>query len=363
MERYQISGRQFFFIIFAAVVSLIIFSLPTQLIPEVKQDLWLSMVIGVLIDIYVAYILYWLGRKYAGQSLVQYSRTVLGPIGKVFGLIFVLFFFLVILSTMWLFCKFLSTALLPKAPAMLFSITMTLVVSWAAYLGLESIARMTQIISVIILIASLLLILFSIQELRLDYLLPQLENGVAPAIKAAKYPASWFGICIVMGMLMPHLINPKQALKLKVSAVLLGALVMTVTFLCSLALLGPYLASRIDFPIYYFSRTLRVTFFERIDVLMLLIYISGAFITFSALYFAASEGAAQLFGSRSHRRWVLGSSIIVVAVPLLPASNNASFAAFYFDKVFPLLGLLIEGGFTTLIFAVALIRHYVERSK
>ncbi|XID93723.1 endospore germination permease [Paenibacillaceae bacterium WGS1546] len=357
MKQNQISDVQFFLIIFVSVTSLTFFSIPTQLIPDVKQDLWMSMAIGAVIDIYVAYILYWLGRKYPGQSLIEYSRTVLGPIGNLFGFIFVLFFFLVIVSSMWLFSKFLSTALMPESPGIMFSATMTLAIGWAAYQGVETIAKLAQIIAVLILAASVLLILFSIRELNFHYLLPQFENGIGPAVQGAVYPASWFGICIVMAMLMPHLINQKRTFKTKISAVLLGALVMTVTFLCCIAVIGPSMASRIDFPIYLFTRTLHVAFIERFDILLMLIYISGAFITFATLCYAASSGAAQLFGTRSHRGWVKGFAIFFIASPLIPSSNNASFAFLYFDFWFPLYALLIEGGITTLIFIVAFIKH------
>ncbi|MFS0726505.1 GerAB/ArcD/ProY family transporter [Paenibacillus sp. 1P07SE] len=356
MKQYQISDIQFFLIIFVSVTSLTFFSIPTQLIPEVKQDLWLSMAIGAVIDIYVAYILFWLGRKYPGQSLIEYSRSVLGPIGNVFGFIFVLFFFLVIVSSMWLFSKFLSTALMPETPGIMFSATMTLAISWTAYHGLESIAKMAQIISMLILGASILLILLSIRQVNLHFLLPQFENGLGPAIKGAGFTASWFGICIVMAMLMPFMRNQERTFKMKISAVLLGTLVMTMTFLCCLTVLGPYMASQIDFPIYYFSRTLHLTFIERFDILLMLIYISGAFITFSTLYYAASLGAAQLFGTRSHHGWVKGFAIFFIASPLIPMSNNASIASQYFDFWFPLFALLIEGGITTIIFIVAFIK-------
>ncbi|MBB6672941.1 GerAB/ArcD/ProY family transporter [Cohnella nanjingensis] len=359
----KISDLQFFFIIFVSVASLTYFSIPTQLVPKARQDLWLSMAIGAAVDIYVAYILHWLGRKYPGQSLIQYSRTVLGPIGTLFGFIFVLFFLIVIVSAMWLFCKFLSTTLMPDTPGIIFSATMTLATGWAAYHGLESIARLAQFISVLILSASVLLILFSIRELNLHYLLPPFENGVGPAIKGAVYPASWFGICIVIGMLMPHLANPKRTFKMKASAVLLGAFVMTVTFLCSMAVIGPYMASRIDYPIYMFSRIIHLAFFERFDILLMLIYISGTFITFSTLYYGAAVGAAQLFGTRTHRNWVKAFAIFFVASPLLPFSNNASYAFLFFDKWFPLFGLLIEGGITTLIFVAALAKDRIERRR
>ncbi|MDF2714782.1 MAG: spore germination protein [Paenibacillus sp.] len=155
MKLTRISDYQFFFIIFVSVTSLTFFSVPLQLVSKVKQDLWLSMAIGTAVDIYVAAILAWLGNAYPGQSLVQYPSAVLGKAGKLVGVIFLSFFVGVIVSSLWIFSDFLARALMPETPRFLFSATMTLCAGWAAHKGLETIARLAQLIGAVILIVSI----------------------------------------------------------------------------------------------------------------------------------------------------------------------------------------------------------------
>lgn len=350
----QISDRQFFFIIFVSITSLTFFSVPTLLIPKVKQDLWLSMALGTVIDIYVAYILFWLGRKYSGQSLVEYSSTVLGKIGKLFGLMYVLFFIGVIILSVWIFSNFLTTTLEPETPSFVFVLTITIAAGWAAYNGLETIGRLSEMIAILILLAAAFMFLFSIPEVNLKYLLPQFENGLWPAVKSSVYPGSWFGICIMMGMLMPHHNNPKNTFKVKASAVLLGSAIMTLLLLYTVAIIGPEMATRLYYPIYEFSRIIHPNFLERIDVLLMLIYISGAFISISILYYVASEGAAQLFHIGTHRQWIVPFGILVVVIPGLPFENIA-LAYKFFNNLFPAYALVIEGGLTSFIFITAFI--------
>lgn len=166
-----------FFIIFVSIASLTFFSVPTLLIPKVKQDLWLSMVIGTAVDIYVAYVLYWLGLKYDGQSLVEYSSSILGKAGKLFALIFVLFFLVIVILSVWIFSNFLAITLEPETPTMVFVLSITLIAGWAAYNGLETIGRLSEIIAFLILLAAVFMFLFSIPEVNLKHLSPQFEDG------------------------------------------------------------------------------------------------------------------------------------------------------------------------------------------
>ncbi|MBD2869858.1 GerAB/ArcD/ProY family transporter [Paenibacillus arenilitoris] len=358
MNKDLISDRQFFMLIFVSITSLTYFSVPTMLVPAVKQDLWLSMVIGTVIDIYVAYLLAWLGRAYPGQSLVQYSVTILGKAGYALGFIFILFFAVVICLSLFIFSNFLSSTLLVGTPLIVLTSTMAVAAGWAAYNGIETIARLAEIISVLILLVSVAGVLISIPQLELSNLLPQLENGAWPAVKASVYPASWFGVCILMGMVMPHHNNPKRTFKLKASAVLLGASIMTLWLLNSIAALGQEVVGRLYYPVYAFTRTIQLVFLERVDILMMLVYISGTFITLSVLYYIAAEGAAQLFGTRSHRKWILPFGVLVTILPVLPPFGKNMLHTFkVFEFWFPLTALLVEGGLTTLLFVAALFRN------
>ncbi|TBL69673.1 GerAB/ArcD/ProY family transporter [Paenibacillus thalictri] len=356
MKISRISDSQFFFIIFVSIASLTFFSVPMQLATRVKQDLWLSMAIGTVIDIYVAALLAWLGNTYSGQSLVQYSVSIMGKAGKLIGAVFILFFAGVIVSALWIFSDFLSRTLMPETPRIVFSITMTLCAGWAALKGLETIARLAQLIGALTLFTSLVLFATSIPYLHLEHLLPQMENGLTPALKGSVYPASWFGICITMGMLMPHHLNPRRTLWVKASAVILGSLIMTLYLLYSIGVMGPELASTLENPIYTFTRITKLIIFERIEVLQLLVFITGTFITFSTLYYTVAEGATQLFGMKTYDKWVYGLAILFALSPLLPFNHNSPLTDRYLSRWFPYAAISIEGGLVTILFLAALLR-------
>lgn len=357
MKQQHISGRQFFFIIFVSITCLTFFSVPNQLASQVKQDLWLSMLIGTLIDIYVAFILSKLGIMHPGKTLVQYSSTILGKVlGKLGSLCFLLFFLMVLITAMWVYCDFLSRSLLPDTPQLMFSLTMTLCAGLATWFGIEAIARLSQLIGTLILITSFILFISSIPYFHLPNLLPQLEDGFMPAIRASIYPGSWFGICITMGMLMPHLTNPERIFRLKSSAVVLGAFVMTLYLLYSVAVMGPDMAGRFENPIYVFSRITQLLIFERVEVLLLLIFISGSFITISVLYHSLAEGCSQFFGTNTSRKWILPLGVIIVISPVLPFSQESPIVTRFLGMWFPVIALSIAGGLTTLVYIVSLLR-------
>ncbi|MBN2984177.1 MULTISPECIES: GerAB/ArcD/ProY family transporter [Cohnella] len=356
MNPKKINGYQFFFIIFVSITSLTFFSVPSQLADKVGQDLWLSMAIGTLIDVYVAFLLYRLGMKYPGESMIEYTVSILGPIGKTVGLLFILFFTGVSITAIWIYSEFLSNTLLPNTPLVVFSLTLTLCSGWAAFKGIETIARISQLIGFVILASSLVLFASSIPLLQLKNLLPQFEYGAGPALRGAVYPGSWFGICIMMGMLMPHLNKPEKTFKMKVRAVVLGAVVMTLYLLYSISVMGPDMATRVENPIYIFTRLTHFIIFERIEVLTLLIFVSGSFITFSTLYYSIAEGCAKLFGTRRHAGWIYAFSPLFVGCVFFPFMFSHGFMEPYLEFWFPRVALALEGGVTTLLFLLSFFR-------
>ncbi|MEF3302564.1 GerAB/ArcD/ProY family transporter [Paenibacillus sp. GYB003] len=357
MKATRISDYQFFFIIFVSVTSLTFFSVPLQLVSKVKQDLWLSMAIGTAVDLYVAAILAWLGNAYPGQSLVQYPSAALGKAaGKLVGAIFLLFFVGVVVSSLWIFSDFLARTLMPETPRFLFSTTMTLCAGWAASKGLETIARLAQLIGAVILIVSIIMFATSLPLFRADHLLPQFENGFGPAVKGSVYSASWFGICIMMGMLMPHQANPKRTFRMKTFAVLLGSSLMTLYLLYCIGVMGPYMAARLENPIYTFARITRLVIFERIEVLLLLVFITGTFITMSTLYFSVAEGVSQWLGERWRKASLYGFGVLFVLSPVLPFRHHSALVDQYLSKWFPMVALSVEGGLTTIVFLAAFLK-------
>ncbi len=356
MNKQQISERQFFFIIFVSITSLTFFSVPSQLIPKVKQDLWLSMALGVTIDVFVALLLYRLGLKYPGKSSVQYSRAILGPVGNAISLVVLLFFIAVCVTAIWIYSDLLSSTLLPNTPLVAFSSTLTLCSGWAAIKGIETIARLSQILGTIIVITTFILFATSIPFIELRQLLPQFENGVGPALQGAIYPGSWFGICILMGMLMPHLKHPRKTLKVKANAVILGALVMTGYLLYSIAVMGSFMASRMENPIYVFTRITQLIIFERIEVLTLLVFVSGSFITCATLYYSIAQGCSELFRTKSYKPWVYALSPLFIVLPVLSVTESFGEWPPYLGFWFPVIALSIEGGSVVLLYVASLFR-------
>ncbi|MBJ6360312.1 endospore germination permease [Paenibacillus sp. GCM10012307] len=359
MNQQIISNKQFFFIVFVSITCLSFFSSPNQLTSQVKQDLWLSMIFGTLIDIYVAYILQSLGNQYKGKTIIQYTGSILGKAaGKIVSLCYLLFFLIVMMTAMWIYCDFMSRSLMPETPQLVFSLTMMFCAGMATWIGIEAIARLSQLIGAIVLVASIILFICSIADFRIENLLPVLEDGILPPLRGAIYPGSWFGICITVAMLMPHLSNPSKMFWMKSKAVVLGAFIMTIYLMYSIAVMGPDMAGKFENPIYIFSRITHLIILDRVEVLLLLIFIFGSLITISIVFFAFTKGMQQWTGSKSPKPWIIIFGIIVVFSPFAPFSHNSPVISSYLSYWFPIGALCIEGGLTTMLFIIAMLRRH-----
>jgi spore germination protein KB len=159
-------------------------------------------------------------------------------------------------------------------------------------------------------------------------LFPVLENGIMPVIRASLDPIAWRGEIILLAMFLPYLARPGEAGRCAIWAVVVIGLILTGDALADTAVFGPEIA-RLTFPTFELVRQVSIArFLERIDAVMVAIWMAGMFGKIALFYYAAVLGSAQLAGLKDYRPLVLPLGAILAALSYATAENTPELVEF-----------------------------------
>jgi spore germination protein (amino acid permease) len=303
MRRVQISGGLLACLL--AIVTYIaqVLFLPRALAQICGQDAWLAVIIGGAGGTLIALMATWASVRHPRQGPAQIARSLLGKwAGGAFGLIYTAFFAGIFSLVLRNILDFTTMALLPGTPGRVIVSLFAAVALYGASQGLEPIARVSFQVMAALAAAVIVAPLLEVREFRLLQVDPFLYRGIGAVLKASMISMSWFGDSIVVMTLVPHLKHPQKAYPWVVAGMAGGTLIWATTLAMTVFVLGPNLPGRFLFPVYTMVQLIAIAkIVERIEVLMVTIWLSGMWVRAAFYLFAAAEAAAQTLGLKSHR--------------------------------------------------------------
>ncbi len=358
LEGGKIDSKQAIFLLTTMVLATAILFVPAIIAHHAKQDAWISAILATLGGLVIARLQVTLGLRFPGMTLFQYLEVILGKVlGKAAGFLYLWWFLHMNAEVLREFGSFLVAAFMPDTPIIVFIIIITIISAYAVRSGLEVFTRVNQIILPLILLSLLVLFALAIKEMRITRLLPLLDTGVVPIIKGALTPLSWFGEMATFLMIIPYLNKPQEAPRIANTAILISGTFFLITVLGVLAIFGPALSARWMFPTLNGARMIHLAnFLERLEAVIMVIWVFGAFVKISVFYYAGVLGSAQLLGLKDFRPLVLPIGVIVVALSILLHPNILDLAHFL-GQVWPPYALsTFEVGLPLILLAISLIR-------
>lgn len=331
IENGKIAPLQFGILVFMFALGSAAILLPSIIISIAKQDAWISVLLSIIVDISFISLWHRLSKKSPNQSLIQYSERILGKwLGKMVGFVYVWYFLYLSSLVLHNVGSFITTNVLVQTPMQVVHIIFMLSVIYAAYLGLEVIARACEVffpwVIIIIFITAILLV----KDIHLSKLLPILPDGWQTPVKGI-YPLLGFPISesVIFLMIFPFVDRQNQIKKYFTLFIISTALIGTLIVIISISVLGVDITARSTFAVFEVAKEIRVgTFFERVEVLIGGIWIMTIFVKLSFCFYAANLASAQLFHLKSYRVTILPYGILVTAFSLLVHPNTAQFAWF-----------------------------------
>lgn len=363
MDEGRISDLQLMLLLIVLVTATAVIFVPSLGSETAGRDSWIALVLATVSGSVFALVAVNLGLRFPSETIVQYAPKILGTIlGKLVGLVYVIGF---ISFSTWVVSEssfFLVTAFMPETPFPVFSIAVVLVAAWAVRGGIEVIARANQFVFFIFASSLLGLAALISNELKPQRLLPILENGWLPVLKAWPTPMTFRGEVFLVVMLLPFLNQPWKAYRASLWAVWIIGFFLILGDFVVVSVFGADAAGRMVFPILQVARTVNVVeFIQRTEAIVMILWVAGIFVKVSVFYYAGVLGLAQWLGLADYRPLVLPVGGLLVAGSVLAFANIIDLRNFL--RVFPFIGLPMEFLIPLLMLVVAHWRGFRVRQK
>ncbi|HHT01955.1 MAG TPA: endospore germination permease [Firmicutes bacterium] len=292
-----------------------------------------------------------LARRFSTLTLVQYCPLILGkPLGYIVNFLYLWFFVFVLATVTREFVEVINLFLPMVSPSLLGG-TMLALCIYAAWLGLEVIAR-SGVHVIVLLVAITLVHFFSIiPQADWSALQPVLANGLSPVLKSSWYAFAFAGEMVIVLMLFPQLAGQATVSRAFLGASVLICILALFFTVISTTILGPIVA-RLYFPYLMLARLAPM----RIDVLIFISWVSGLFIKLAFLLYVSNLALVQVFQLRDANRTLLPLAFLgaVLSIVLYPTGLGVyDFVA----NVWPAYGLTMEVLLPLALLLVAVVRR------
>lgn len=302
-QRATISGGLLASILYVFMYAAQVLYLPSALAAENGQSAWVAALLGGLIGMTAPLLGAWVSMRHPGLGPAQIARTVAGKwAGILIGFVYAGFFTWLLSLVLRNIMDFSMIVLLPGTPGRVVATVLVLTGLYAVWQGLEPVARVAFQVVVAVTVGALSIPLLSYREFSILQMEPFLIHGVGSALHSGILASSWFAEGFVVICLAGHLRHPSKAF----AWTLLGAIgaILHLAWLVALTVLvfGPDLPGRMIFPVYSMVQMVTAAnILERIEIVLVIIWMSAMFVKVCVCLFAAAEAAQQSLGLKTHR--------------------------------------------------------------
>ncbi|MBB6214161.1 spore germination protein KB [Anaerosolibacter carboniphilus] len=322
MEQPQITGHQLRLIIVSSITVTGHLLFVPVVLNMAGRDGWLSLLMAIIPGLISASILTALGLSASGQSLIELSCTLMGKVlGKIAGLIYVGYFFLIPAITLRALMNFMTEVFMLRTPSLIFGVIFLLVCGYATFMGLEIFLRANEVLLPLLIIAGILASSMSFPDKDYKHLLPIMEEGISPVLLGSIPLIALMAEIVVIGMIQPALSSPTVLRKANIGAVLIISALFVGPLTGPIAVFGVDLAAKHIYPTYEQIKYIKLAFIENLQPLAVLLWLAGSFGKISLFYYASSLGAAQIFGLANYRRLVIPVGVIILMLAVVAFPN------------------------------------------
>ncbi|MBW7454522.1 endospore germination permease [Paenibacillus sepulcri] len=360
MDRGKISALQAAILLYQAVAASSVLLMPAITTRLTGRDMWITPIISSLVGYLMIWIAVRLYRLSPDGSFAGLMEWVLGKtLGKVCGILFVCFQMHILSIVIRDYGDFIVSNFFVKTPLIVVSGSMIVLCIWVLKAGVEVLARCTQLFAPFILFFLLLALLLSIPGFEAYNILPVFENGLTPILKSSLVVDGWYCQFLLILYFLPQVKDDKKVMKWGFLSVTAMGLTMCVTNLAVLMLQGDSTAIY-NYSVFVAARYISLSdFLEHVEVMVLLVWVFGAFIKISVFFYAATLSMAETLGLKNHGVIAAPMGLLALIMSFWSLPDFQTLARFVSTAgtFYILTGFLV---FPVLIYLAALIRKRIN---
>ncbi len=116
IEKGRISGGQMALLLFVSTIGITVATIPYLAAKWAKQDMWMTPVPAAASGLVAFFLAYFLHRRFPGETVIQYCPRILGWLGKVIPLVFLLTYIHANSFVLRIYADFVNGVFLQKTP-------------------------------------------------------------------------------------------------------------------------------------------------------------------------------------------------------------------------------------------------------
>ncbi|GGD93368.1 GerAB/ArcD/ProY family transporter [Paenibacillus nasutitermitis] len=321
MDQGKISAFQAAIMMNQAVLASSVLLMPSITTKLAGRDMWMTPIVSSLVGYFLIWLVIRLYRISPWGTFTGLLEWVLGKTpGKICGILFVLFQLHILSIVIHDYGDFIVSNFFVKTPMIMISGSMMLLSIWVLKAGIEVLARCAQLFTPFILFFLLLALLLSMPSFDPSNVLPVFENGLPPILKGSLVVDGWFCQMFLIVYILPQVKDDKKIMKWGLVSITVVGVVMCLTNL-SVLMLQSDAAAIYSYSVFMAARYISLSdFLEHVEVMVLLVWVFGAFIKISVFLYALTLSTAQTLGLSNHKAIVvpLGLLVLIMSFWSLP---------------------------------------------
>jgi spore germination protein KB len=310
------------------------------------RNAWISLFFSAILGVIFIYIQLKSASRSPDQSLIGESIQAFGTwFGRLIGFIYICFFLLACSLSIHVFTQFLNL-LFPLTPSFVFIFCILFTMAYVVHAGSEALSRTIQVALPVLMVLGALVSILIVRERDWKQLLPIMEDGFFPVWHGTIIFLCMFSELVVFRMLIPHTNTPKKLPKQGLFFVMIVLFMFLGPTTGPIMIFGEDLAKFSLYPTFEEIRYIQLfDFIERLDVLGIFLWVTGAFIRTSVFLLGAAEGMAELFNANKDNIYVLPITFLIFALELSLKSYTPEktyhFLAASYSVITIFLGILL----------------------
>lgn len=318
VNRILISNRQltaFTTLIVCGYATFVISAAATTL---AKQDAWIAAIISMIYGAITLWITSYLGSLFPDKAITEIIKLLLGKwIG---GFVIVSYVFMCFVATcqiMWYIADFIATMYMPGTPFYALIIIYGIVLIIAMLYGLETIMRSSEIFFLIITAIFILETAMSTPNIKVENILPVMENGIGPILKSSIVIFAFSGMQMILlnSIYSLNVKDIKSAKRAMFKGYFGGMSIILVTILTAILVLGPVVTANSRFPTFLLAKEINIgMIFTRVEALTIISWILTILISSLLYFYNGVLGIAQLIGISDHKKIVIPYGLLQIVI-------------------------------------------------
>ncbi len=208
--KYQLKVRQICLLFIGLLPLTKLFTMPSILATVANQDMWLSVLFSIILDLITICILLYISSK-TQKTYFEILRDTFGKLtAKIIFFIYFLYFILRSILPIIEQRNFIELTLYPTMPNILYFLPFLVTLFYLCTKKMRVLGRVGDLIWIFTIVGYILLMALSISGVDFTALLPILTNGFKPVASASYYSANWFGDSVYMLFFLGQFMHKKK---------------------------------------------------------------------------------------------------------------------------------------------------------